>query len=545
MATPYLPQHDPDPATREALLAACRERYVYDAEVLPPFVLARSLPAGEDLAGGSFGARLSSAVGDSFNAAAFKLAALIDRFDELQDYEDLFRLYDPPAVVQTWRGDGMFAEQRLAGVECRLLRRADRLPADLRLPAAQFTALTGLAPDRAAGEGRLYVADYALLDGVEVQSGRHLYAPIALFCWRDEPGSEDMSRETPRRGRLHPVAIQLAQRPAAGNLYTPQDGVDWLLARTAVQAADYTLHTLGHHLAISHLAMERFAMATARQLAEVHPLAVLLRPHLRRMLAQDALLRRSFLNPGGHVERLFAPTLAGSREIAARAYRQWNLGDWALPRDLATRGVDDPEYLPHYPFRDDGLLIWQALADYVRDYLNVYYDGDADVHADVELRAWLGELADLPGAPVWPLTRADLLELVTTIVFTAGPDHSSLTTQQWEYAAYVPNMPMALYAPLPPRGADESALLAMLPAQGPALAQLEVVHAWTAYQQGRLGQYRDDDPLLTGPERVHEVVTAFQERLACIEGEIAERNEDREFAYRGMLPSKLDNSAGS
>lgn len=543
MATPYLPQHDPDPAQREALLAASRARHDHDAETMPPFVLARSLPGEAD--GRSFVARLSSALGGPFNLAAVKLAGLIDRFDELQDYEDLFRLYDLPPVVQTWRSDAMFAEQRVAGVECRLLRRADRPPANLRLPAAQFAALTGLTPDRAAGEGRLYVADYALLDGVETQPGRRLYAPLALFCWLDEPGSEDMSRETPRRGRLQPVAIQLDQRPTADNLYTPRDGVDWLLARTAVQAADYTLSTLGHHLAIGHLAIERFALATARQLAEVHPLVALLRPHLRRMLAQDAPLRRGFLDPGGHVERLFAPTLAGSLEVAARAYRRWDVTSWALPRDLAARGVDDPEYLPHYPFRDDGLQIWQALGDFVRDYLCIYYDGDADVHADVELRAWLGELADLPGAPTWPPGRAGLIDLVTTIVFTAGPDHSALTRPQWDFAAYVPNMPMALYGPLPPRGGDESALLDVLPAQGPALAQLEVVHAWSAYEQGRLGQYGAEDPLLTEPERVHELVTAFQERLACIEGEVEQRNAAREFAYRGMLPSRLDNAAGT
>ena len=548
--TPSLPQHDPDPAARAALLATQRERYVYDATVLPPFMLPQALPPGEDFGGGTLGERLSSAVGGPFNLAAVKLAGLIDRFDELQDYEDLFRLYDLPPIVQTWRRDEVFAEQRLAGVASRLLRRLDRLPAGLGLRADQFAALTGMPPDRAAGEGRLYAVDYAPLDGVEVAADRRLYAPMALFCWQDEPGSQDMLRGTARRGRLRPVAIQLDQRPTAHNLYLPQHGADWLLARTAVQAADFTLHFLGHHLARCHLAMASFAMATARQLAPAHPLGALLRPHLRRSIAHTEQLRRSFFNPGGHIERLLAPTLAGSREIVARAFGRLDVSAWALPHDLAARGVDDPEYLPHYPFRDDARLVWQALADYVRDYLAICYDSDAELHTDVELRAWLDELGDpgrgnLRGLPAWPLGRAALCELVTTIIFTAGPDHSAQNTRQWEYAAYVPNMPMALYGPLPARGADESALLEILPPQRQALEQLELVQAMTAYQHDRLGHYSDEDPLLTGPERVQEAVTAFQERLVCIEGEIERRNAGRELAYTGMSPSKLGNAAST
>jgi arachidonate 15-lipoxygenase len=559
MATAYLPQHDPAPALRDSLLAARRERYVYDAAVLPPFGLYHELPSAEVFTAGRFTDRLSSSLGVPANFAAVKLASLVDRLDELQDYEDLFRLFDPPAVIQHWGKDSMFAEQRVAGIECRLLRRIDRLPANLRLSAAEFAAITGRPLDRSAAEGKLHLADYALLDGIAAGEtdgrARHLYAPLALFCWIDEPGSEDMRRETPRRGQLVPVAIQLDQRPTADNLYTPRDGLDWQMARIAVQAAEHSLCMMGHHLAIVHLAMEAFALATARQLAEVHPLAALLRPHLRHMMAQDELSRRRLINPGGYIERLLAPTREGSLEIAARSFKQWNFTTWALPSDLAARGVDDPHTLPHYPFRDDGLLVWSAIAGFVAAYLDRCYTSEAELHADVELRAWLDELADpargnLPGLPAWPLTRAALAELVTNVIFTNGPYHSSLTYRQWEYATYIPNYPMALYSPLPGRGlherdpaAAERALLALLPAQKQSLAQLELIKLLTAYQLDQLGHYGDDDPLLASPAEVRELVTQFQERLVSIEGEVQRRNEGREFPYHGMLPSRLANRA--
>lgn len=558
MSRAYLPQHDPDPALRQPGLAARREQYVYDPAIVPPFVVYHKLPAAEIFTAGYFSERLSSSVGVPANFAAVKLANLIDRFDELQDYEDLFKLFDPPAIVRRWRDDSMFAEQRLAGMDCRVLRRITRLPDNLRLPAADFAAITGLPLDLAAAEGRLHLADYDLLDGIEPGEShglaKFLHAPLALFCWQDDPGSDDMRRETPRRGRLVPVAIQLGQRPTADNLYTPRDGVEWLMARTAVQASEYALTMMGHHTGIVHLAMENFAMASNRQLADNHPLAALLRPHLRYMMSQDELSRRTFINPGGYIDRLLAPSLAGSLELAARSFKRWNLHQWALPRDLAERGVDDLQTLPHYPFRDDGLLVWNATAEYVTSYLDRFYTSDADIHADLELRAWLDELADprrgnLPGLPAWPPARAELAELVTNILFTNGPHHSSLNYRQWEYATYIPNCPMALYAPLPARGslrdpADvERAWLELLPPQKQALAQLEIVNLLTAYQLDQYGHYGEDDPLLCDPADIREIVTAFQERLASIEAEIHRRNADREVPYHGMLPSKISNSA--
>ncbi len=558
MSQAYLPQHDPAPALRQPGLEANRQHYIYDASIAPPFVVYHKLPADEIFTAGYFTERLSSSVGVPANFAAVKLASLIDRFDELQDYEDLFKLFDPPTIVRNWRDDAMFAEQRVAGIECRVLRRIARLPENLRLPAAHFAAITGLPLDLAAAEGRLYLADYAILDGIEAGESaglaKFLHAPLALFCWLDAPGSQDMRRETSRRGHLVPVAIQLDQRPTPHNLYTPRSGHEWLLARAAVQASDYALNMMGHHTGIVHLAMENFAMASARQLAQNHPLAALLRPHLRYMMSQDELSRRTFVNPGGYIDRLLAPTLAGSLEIAARSFKRWDLRAWALPRDLADRGVDDPETLPHYPFRDDGLLIWNATAQFVTTYLDRFYLSDADLHGDVELRAWLDELADpargnLPGLPTWPPTRAELAELVTNILFTNGPHHSSLNYRQWEYATYIPNYPMALYGPVPPCGTltdaaeAERALLEILPPQKQALAQLEIVNLLTAYQLDQYGQYGEDDPLLSEPAAIREIVTSFQERLASIEAEIDRRNKDREVPYHGMLPSKISNSA--
>ena len=54
--------------------------------------------------------------------------------------------------------------------------------------------------------------------------------------------------------------------------------------------------------------------------------------------------------------------------------------------------MDDTSRLPDYPYRDDALLIWGAISQWVEDYVNHYYSSDAAVQGDTELQNWVAEL---------------------------------------------------------------------------------------------------------------------------------------------------------
>jgi linoleate 9S-lipoxygenase len=60
-----------------------------------------------------------------------------------------------------------------------------------------------------------------------------------------------------------------------------------------------------------------------------------------------------------------------------------------------------------YPYASDGLAIWDAIEQWVTEYLGIYYPNDGVLQADVELQAWWKEArevghADLKDAPWWP-----------------------------------------------------------------------------------------------------------------------------------------------
>ena len=55
--------------------------------------------------------------------------------------------------------------------------------------------------------------------------------------------------------------------------------------------------------------------------------------------------------------------------------------------------MDSVDELPDYPYRDDALLIWNAIDQWVGEYIAVYYAGDADVtsvNATAELPMTVG-----------------------------------------------------------------------------------------------------------------------------------------------------------
>ncbi|MEB3180769.1 MAG: lipoxygenase family protein [Nostocaceae cyanobacterium] len=544
MMKPYLPQNDPNPNVRRSWLEKNREDYKFDHNFLAPVPILDTVPQQELFSTEYTAKRLASMANLPGNMLAAKARNFLDPLNELEEYQDLLPLLPKPNVIKHYKTDACFAEQRLSGANPPAIRRIDQLPENFLVNNHHFQQATGAEKtlDAALKEGKLYLLDYPELFGIKggtfQNMQKYMPKPQALFYWH--------SNSNKNSGSLMPVAIQIHNESGGDNLiYTPNDEhLDWFLAKTCVQIADGNHQELGSHFAHTHAVMAPFAVVTARQLGANHPISLLLKPHFRFMLFDNDLGRRYFLQPGGPVDDFMAGTLQESIGFVAKIYEKWSLFDAAFPTELKSRNMEDTEILPHYPFRDDGLLIWNAINKFVADYIQLYYKSSQDLEEDYELQNWARELSAQDGGKVKGMperveTIEQLIDIITIVIFTCAPLHSCLNFSQYEYMAFVPNMPYAAYHPIPEtKGVDMETIMKILPPFKQAADQVMWTEILTSFHYDKLGHYDEEfsDPL------AQEMLVQFQQNLHDIERQIDIKNQTRPIPYNYLKPSEIINS---
>ncbi|XP_059125423.1 polyunsaturated fatty acid lipoxygenase ALOX15B isoform X3 [Peromyscus eremicus] len=259
----------------------------------------------------------------------------------LREMRRMFHFHKTPAaeyVFAHWQEDAFFASQFLNGLNPVLIRRCHSLPKNFPVTDEMVAPVLGPGTSLQAEleKGSLFLVDHGILSGVQtnVINGKPQFsaAPMTLLYQSSEAGP------------LLPLAIQLKQTPGPDNpIFLPSDDKwDWLLAKTWVRNAEFSVHEALTHLLHAHLLPEVFALATLRQLPRCHP-----------------LFKSTGLGTGGF------------SELIKRNMEQLNYSALCLPDDIRARDVGD---IPGYYYRDDGMQIWgvpslldtrEALVQYV------------------------------------------------------------------------------------------------------------------------------------------------------------------------------------
>ncbi|KAL0354467.1 UNVERIFIED_CONTAM: Linoleate 13S-lipoxygenase 3-1, chloroplastic [Sesamum radiatum] len=493
--------------------------------------------------------------------------------------------YDVPKIVSkdkfAWLRDDEFARQAIAGVNPVNIERlqvyppASKLdpeiygPQESALKEEHISAqLNGMTVQQALDSSRLYIIDYhdiylPFLDRMNALDGRKSYATRTIFFLTDS-------------GTLKPIAIELSLPPTSPNtrskrvLTPPVDATTywmWQLAKAHVCSNDAGVHQLVNHWLRTHATMEPFILAAHRQMSAMHPIFKLLDPHMRYTLEINALARQSLISVDGVIESCFTPGRY-CMEISAAAYKNWRFDQEGLPADLIRRGmaVPDPTQ-PHglkltiedYPYATDGLMIWGAIENWVRNYVNHYYPDSARVCNDKELQAWYAESinvghADLRHADWWPTlaTPEDLISILTTIIWLASAQHAALNFGQYPYGGYVPNRPPLMRRLIPDENDPEYAVFLSDPQKYffcalPSLLQatkfMAVVDTLSTHSPDEeyLGE-RHHQSIWSGDAEVIEAFYEFSAEIRQIEKEIERRNTDPNLKNRcgaGVLPYEL------
>ena len=513
------------------------------------------------------------------------------RVGQMGDFARMFQHFRVPDIAAEMYLDSHFARRRVAGANPAWFTQVNAhagLPADFGVTNAHYQAAMGDddSLDAALAEGRLYLSEYREL--VDLAPGSHPVPPKIEIDYKTDPEGWDVAyaaREAayattgepkvlaaplalfavPRGGQaLAPVAIQLFPNGTHGGphpVFTPRDGTAWLGAKTCVQMADGCVHEVISHFGLTHLVQEAFCLALHNCFAPRHPLHRLLKPHFQGTALINAAADASLVSPAGGVDQLLGSTIGGSIKIAANARNAWDFNASMFPRDLERRGVADAEALPDYPYRDDGLLIWNALETWVGAYVGHYYATDAAVQGDVELQAFVLQASqyqatDARGRVVGGgikgigedgpcvLTRDYLVQMLTQIIWNGSAQHAAVNFPQGDQMIYPPAYPLYMAGPGPTsvQGFTDADYLQQMPHDDYARTQVNTAALLGGLHDSKLGQYGRRGPApWFGEQAVRDHLEVFQDELARIEQIIDDRNQSRP-RYSYLKPSQIPQS---
>lgn len=145
--------------------------------------------------------------------------------------------------------------------------------------------------------------------------------------------------------------------------------------------------------------------------------------------------------------------------------------------------------------------MWNAISDFLQEFVAIFYASDEDVIKDHELQSFVKDIHE-NGFPVregdvdheFPRSlqkRDQLVHLLTCIVFGCSCQHAAVNYAQMEFTGFVPNVPPVMRLP-PPTGKNEVTLKAImdtLPSHYQTGWHVATVYTLTRMAENEVGTY--------------------------------------------------------
>ncbi|KAG2381012.1 Linoleate 9S-lipoxygenase [Vigna angularis] len=438
-----------------------------------------------------------------------------------------------------WKDDIEFGRQMLAGTHPTRIQCLTTFPPQNKYGIQSSIKksiieqkLEGWTLSQAMEQGRIFMLDHhdyliPYLNRINA-NGVCAYASRTLLFLRTD-------------GMLKPLAIELSLPGPAPHLelqrvFLPaKQGTQaalWQLAKAHVLANDAVYHQLISHWLCTHAVVEPFIIATKRRLSVIHPIHRLLNPHFKGEICM---------------------------QISCDLYKEWRFIDQGLPADLLKRGmaVQDPDMnnptgiqllLLDYPYATDGLEIWVAIKEWVKDFCSFFYKDNEDIEGDVELQAWWSEIrtqghGDKHNDTWWNqmTTLSNLVETLTILVWIASAKHASLNYGQYAYSGYPPNRPTLCRKFVPLEGTVEFGeflkdpdkfFLKMLPDRFEMSLAVALVNVLSSHTCDEVYLGCQQSPGWIDNEVIQNRFAEFKQELKEIQARIMQRNRDPKLKNR-------------
>lgn len=223
-----------------------------------------------------------------------------------------------------------------------------------------------------------------------------------------------------------------------------------------------------------------------------------------------------------------------------------------LLRGLAIYNPYQPENVEllfqDYPYGADGLDIWIAIKNWVTEYCSYFYEDDASLRSDNEIADWWSEIryvghGDKSNETWWyaMTTLSELIETLTTLIWTVSAHHAAISLGQYDYAGYPPNRPTACRKPIPYEGTMDFAefltdpdkyFLTMLPGKFEMTLGIAVVDVLSRRLSDETGLGHQPSPKWIDDGRIHRMFIGFEDDLEEVKKRIQARNQDPKLKNR-------------
>ncbi len=477
-----------------------------------------------------------------------------------------------PDMAEKWDSDETFAYNFLAGPNPNQIQKLVEAsaPRELDLASIDLSKVPGFQGDnltQAIRSGRVFLVDRS--DMLELFNKERSYDPskpdgpnnlppnATVRMYRNQSGGLKYTYAAmglfgvPKGGqKLLPIAIQCGLKSQGHKPYTPADGYAWKMARVCLLAAHNNHHEVISHLGLTHLLVDPILIATRLRLPNTHPIAVLLTPHFEGTAAINVSARTSLIQPERSVDRLIGSKIEANYPYLVRQRREFSFRDNFLPARLNRMGVTTDSAIATYPYRDDAIRVWNAIKRWMSAYVPMCYPNEAAFQADLAIKSWAREIQDVGqvknfcSANGEIASRDELIDLLTMIIFTAGPQHAAVNFSQGIEMLHVPTNPMAGYRQAPRHSEGKvytmSDLLDILPPIDVAVHSWAMLSFLAGIRTNVLGDYRG---AFDKQANIKAALDAFNNELRSIEASIDASNKKRKqlygLEYIHLKPSRI------
>ncbi|XP_059168642.1 allene oxide synthase-lipoxygenase protein-like isoform X2 [Physella acuta] len=540
-----LPQDEQYPEQRAMELSEKRKAYEFDQKVPDGPAQVKNMPSDEQF---SFDYKWDIVKTKVKLIAVSKIVMLTGgEWESLASLTNVYteKIFHMPKGADRWSNDLYFGLQRVASLNHSLIKLVTEIPEKFPVTDELLKPLLeGLTIQEAIDQKKLFMCDLQLLEDLPVRENFTLCSPMGLFF-------------VDNKNQLRPVAIQLFQTPGPDNpIFTPLNpSLTWALVKMWYNNADAAYHQALTHLGMTHLLMEGVTVATHRNLSQSHPIFKLLAPHFLYLIAINTRGLELLIADGGWVDKTMNFGNKGLFALIIKGFKSWRMDvEGTLPEDLKRRGLDDPNVLPCYHFRNDAMLLYAAINKYVKSYVSLYYTSTKLLEEDTEIQNWVHELVKernnasggvgilgVPGNGKLT-TNTQLEQIVTSIIYTCSISHASTNFPQYEEYAFPPNYP-GLLRGRPPNNpkyeVTERDILNCLPDRPTTLDIMIVTKILSAKGTKSIGDFEVQyifDPA------ARDIVDEFRKDLRKISKQIKERNVHRNPPYEYLDPDIIPNS---